>query len=495
MKVSNVVLGEYLTNIINLSLELGEVPAILKTSVITPVPKVPRAIDGENFRPINVLPIIEKILETVVKDQLMNFFETNNIFTTQQSGFRRHHSCETAIQLVLEDLREKIGSTITVAVFLDLRKAFETIDRDILLQKLERYGIRGKVAKWIKSYLTYRTQKVKYNGWYSGTLDNNIGVPQGSKLGPLLFIIYINDIANNLQFVTIHLYADDALILISGIKIQEVLEKLKVDINVMEMWLEVNKMKPNLEKTKAMLIGSPKMRKMVGNIEIKIGGEKIEIVDKIKHLGIMLDHELTFKQHGQYVIKKMAKKVGLFLRIHLSLPMEAKIMLYKAIIAPHIDYCSSLLFLLGQNEIMTLQKLQNKVMRGILKVNRTTSINKMCKALGWMQIKERILLNTLSFIHKTYKGIMPQYLGDKLTKVETVHKYHTRGSMNLNVNRINRRKEENSIFVKGIKIFNRIPIEIRNEDNPKRFRVECNKLIKNCKLMAKSYERRNFWDK
>lgn len=466
--------------------------------MILSMPKIVSTVDGENFRAVNTLSMFDKVLESEVRDQLIEFAVDNHIISDYQSGFRTNHSCETAIQLVLNSWRISLSvNKVVIAVFIDLKRAFEVIDRKCLLEKMRGYGYNGKVIDWISSYLDSRKQIVKFNKEMSTSKSCNFGVPQGSVLGPFLFNIFINDIGNCLNKCKIHLYADDAVIYYDGDDIEEVTEVIKIDLCNIEKWLAINKLIINVSKTKAMVICSPTLRfksqEVINQMEIKIKNVQIEIIKEIKYLGVIIDNELSFKSYGKEVLKKIARKVGLLRRVTGSLKMETKIKVYQAIVAPHIDYCSSVLFLLSKNVIESFQKIQNKAMRSILRVSKESSINMMCEALGWMKIKERIVLNMLTLIFRISRDMAPLYLSELLKNKCT--KYNLRNSSKIVVHRSKSNFQDNSIFIKGLKIFNRIPKKIRVLNTPREFRRECWKLMKEGKLEANKTEIIKFWDK
>lgn len=186
------VAGIKVCEVLKRSLEEGIFPNEWKEAIVIPILKIQRTMKMEEFRPINKLPIYEKVLEIIVHSQLVNYLEVNKLLEECQSGFRARHSCETALQWVISNWKRSLGESKMIGVvFLDLKRAFELVDRDILLRKLESYGITGIVLSWFKSYLENRTQRVKFNGSLSEPIALKRGVPQGSVLGPLLFLLYI----------------------------------------------------------------------------------------------------------------------------------------------------------------------------------------------------------------------------------------------------------------------------------------------------------------
>jgi hypothetical protein len=497
LKVSWPVINRFITNIVNKSLQEGKIPEDLKVSIIVPVPKICNTVDGENFRAVNTLSMFDKVLEYEARDQLNEFAMDNNIIRDYQSGFRTNHSCETAIQFVLNSWRISLSENkVVVAVFIDLKRAFEVIDRKCLIEKMKGYGFQGKVLIWISSYLDSRKQIVKFNKEMSTAKSCNFGVPQGAVLGPFFFNMFINDIGNCLQKCKIHLYADDAVIYYEGHDINEITDVVSTDLCNIEKWLDMNKLIINASKTKGMVICAPTVRFKnqveINQIELKIKNVHIEIIKEMKYLGVIIDNELNFKSYGKEVLKKIARKVGLLRRVAGSLKMETKIKVYQAIVAPHIDFCSSVLFLLSKNFIESFQKVQNKAMRNILRVSKDTSINRMCEALGWMKVKERIVLNMLTLLFRISRDMAPNYLS-KLIKNKCV-KYNLRNSSKIVVDRSKNNSQDNSIFIKGIKIFNRIPNKIRDVNTTREFRRECWKSMKDGKLKANKGEIVRFWD-
>lgn len=343
------VVGPLYLEVINLSLQQGNVMEDWKHSIISPIPKVPGTTKCEELRPVNMLPTYEKVLEGVVRHQLTNHIYSNNIIIEEQSGFRANHSCETAINAVIAEWKNEIDNgKKVIAVFLDLKRAFETIIRKRLIRKLESYGIKGKEKRWFESFLSGRTQATKFGGVTSLPLPNDLGVPQGSKLAADLFLLYINDIKRSLKHCKIKLFADDTLLYVAEEDINTALEKINYDLENVYNWMCANQLKLNISKTKGMVICN------YGNfdhLEIKIGNEKIELVKTMKYLGVMIDSNLKMKSHIDYVCKKVAKKIGFLARISKNLNFMDKITIYKTIIVPHFEYCATFLLLCNLNEM------------------------------------------------------------------------------------------------------------------------------------------------
>jgi hypothetical protein len=472
IKDSMPILGHVLLNIINKSLQDGQFPEEWKQSVVVPVAKKSGTKKVEEFRPINTLPTYEKILEAVVKKQLIEYLERKHILVDAQSGFRKSHSCETALNFVIAEWKDAMDKNeVTVALFLDLRRAFETIDQNILLQKLEKIGIIGKERQWFATYLIGRTQKTKVDGVYSDTIENKLGVAQGSTLGPILFLLYINDIVSNMNECKIKLFADDTLIYISEKDVNCAIEKMNDELKNLVFWLKINKLSLNLEKTAYMLISN---RNIESENTIEMDNVEINKVDFTKYLGVILDSKLNFNEHFDFVLKKMAKKISFFWRISKKLDQQHRIMVYMTVIAPHIEYCSTILYILNEEKINKLQVLQNRAMRVILGCDRRTRIATMLEALPWiMTVKQRLNYNALVFIFRTKMGLLPDYLTNRIQYAGQGHGYSLRNPNRFRLPKYSKRMSQNSLFYKGLKTYDEMDNEIKNETNLNAFKRKC----------------------
>lgn len=468
-------------NLINKSLQEGKVPESWKNSVITPIPKVIGSNKAENYRPINTLPVYEKILEQVVKDQLLEYIDKNDILIAEQSGFRSGHSCETTIQKILIEWRQRIDKNEKVGVvFIDFKRAFETIDRKELIKKLKMYGIGETVLKWFESYLENRTQQVKFGDILSEKLEIKTGVPQGSILGPLLFILYINDVIKVYRGrkCKFRLFADDKMIYVYSDNIDFIIKTLNEILTTLTEWLNKNSLKINIKKTVYMTICDPRKVNIRANCDVYVGNEPIIEVQDTKYLGILIDKHLTFERHAWYIAKKVGKKIGFLGRLRNVVSSYVKVLIYKTIIAPHYEYCSSIMLNFSQRMMEMLQKTQNRAMRIILNVNRYTAIKSMLEALCFMNVRQRMEYNVCILVYKMRNNIVPKYLSQEIRYVNEKHAYSTRSSTDIAIERTRTLAAHKTLTYHGFQMFNNIPVEIRDITEIKIFKSRLAKYIK-----------------
>jgi hypothetical protein len=284
-------------SIFNLSFATGFIPEQLKLALVTPIFKAGDKQIFENYRPISVLTCFSKLLEKLMYKRLISFIEKSKILTENQYGFRRNKSTEIAIVNLVSKITKAIDEgKYTIGIFLDLSKAFDTVDHDILLKKMEHYGVRGLTLTWFKNYLMNRKQIVKFKQENSKEMKITTGVPQGSVLGPLLFLLYINDIQNCSDVVSFVLFADDTNAFYSNSGINIAKETMQREMNEILKWLNTNKLSINTTKTKLILFRA-RNKKQLTEIDIKINDQSIEQVKCTKFLGVLIDETLTWNNH------------------------------------------------------------------------------------------------------------------------------------------------------------------------------------------------------
>ena len=274
-----------------------------------------------NYRPISLLPLPGKIQEKIVHKRILAFLDTENFLSPDQGGFRKGCSTTATIADLTDDIFTNVNrGRTTLAAFIDLKKAFDTVNFDILLCKLNEAGIRGSVFQWCRSYLLSRSQSVIANGVTSPSLPLKCGVPQGSVLGPLFFIIYINDLQHALNNGNVKLYADDTVLYQSGNNADEAGRCLQANLNLFSYWCTVNKLTINTTKSKLMVFGSRSKVKKEKNVKIYLNGDPLQKVPTFKYLGMTLDSTLNYKHHISSVLKTVLHKLFLLskLRVYLT---------------------------------------------------------------------------------------------------------------------------------------------------------------------------------
>ena len=348
---------EPLVYIFNLSLTSGQVPNDMKLAKVIPIFKKGDNLLVSNYRPISLLTSLSKVLEKIVYKRTIDFLNKHNILSNDQFGFREKHSTTHALLTFIDKIARSIDSSLhTIGIFLDLSKAFDTINHNILLHKLSHYGIRGKALGWFRDYLTNRKQFVYINGTSSSEQPISCGVPQGSLLGPLLFLIYINDIQNSSEILQFILFADDSNIFYSHSNPIELVAKVNQELVHVTDWIKANKLSLNLKKTNYMVYSNT-----LTNLpnQITFDGIVVTEVTSTKFFGVTIDKKLCCNVHIDKICKTISRNIGIITKLRYVLPSANLIMLYSTLIIPYLNYgilawgnaCTTLL-----NRLFLLQK-------------------------------------------------------------------------------------------------------------------------------------------
>ena len=328
-----------IAEIVNSSFQQGVFPTSLKIAKVVPIHKGGSKTDVTNYRPISLLSSFSKIFEKLMHIRILRFLDSNNSLFESQYGFRPGMSCEHAIlnaqNTILQSLHKK---QIALLLLLDYSKAFDVIEHPILLKKLEHYGIRGVALQWFQSYLSNRQQFVTIDGENSSKKAIDYGVPQGSILGPLLFVIYINDLPSISTLAKFILYADDANIIITGQSEEEIQSKLLQITSLLLKWVDSNGLSLNLKKTHFMVFSHQKVD--YSKLNVTIAGTKIGRVSEARFLGVILDDKLSWSKHIAAVRTKMIRYIGIMYRIKRHLPLNVRLQMYHSFIQSHVNYCS-----------------------------------------------------------------------------------------------------------------------------------------------------------
>ena len=466
-----------LSHIFNLTFETGKIPDDLKVALVTPVYKSSEKNVYSNYRPISVLPCFSKILEKLMYKRLIGYIRKNKILTDCQYGFRENSSTTYAVIELVDKITKAIeNNEFTVGIFLDLSKAFDTVNHDILLKKLYFYGIRGNCHAWIKDYLSNRKQIVKYNQTRSSEQVVTCGVPQGSILGPLLFLIYINDLNNSTDNLSTILFADDTNLFCSGKNIQELESTVNAELARVQEWLTLNQLTLNIKKSNFIIFKSHK-KQLIRQMNLRLSGNELQRVEESKFLGIIIDQHLTWKNHIDYITKKIIRSTGLLCRIRFYVNQTHLKMLYNSLIYPYLHYGNIVWANNYPTRLDKLFKLQKKVLRIITFSPYTAPSLPLFTQLNLLNIYQinDFLIGSFSF--SLSNKVLPLYFSDFCLENAQVHEYNTRNSKQLHktYNRTNYGKY--STRNKIIDFWNRIPLFIKHSVSLKIFKKKLKQYI------------------
>ena len=433
LKLSASVIASPLTVIFNQSISYGYFPIQWKTARITPVHKSGSRTDKNNYRPIYILCVVSKLLERHYHNCITAFLTSYDLLYKGQSGFRRYHSCESAITKLVDTWLINIEhGKLNGVTLIDFRKAFDMINVHILVSKLQCYHFDDVLIKWMYSYLTGISQCVQVKNCLSSPAPISYGVPQGSILGPLLFILFANDIHLHSD-LELDLYADDSTSHSSGKTINELNEKLTTAMEDIQQWCLANGMVINEKKTKSMVVSTYQKAAKIGSIDlfVKHNGSVLKNVRCEKVLGLIIDNHLSWEAHIDELASNLSKIIALFRRIKIYLPLNTRILFYKTFFQSRIDYCCTIW---GQSaHISRIYKLQKLILRLIYDKSKFYSSKPLFEQSKILPIKYRVMYRVAILVYKAVNNLSPDYLSSLFKPASSVSQCRTRSSSNMNL--------------------------------------------------------------
>ena len=384
----------------NLSIRSSSFPEIWKQALVVPIPKSGILTKVQNYRPISLLPLPGKIMEKLIHQQLSNHLESESLLAEEQHGFRKKHSTVHSIAQLTNYISKRIDRRVpTLATFIDFRKAFDCVQHSVLMGKLADLDVDKTVLEWVGNYLKNRKQRVYANSTYSSCQSIKQGVPQGSVLGPLFYIIYANDLTKIIKNCEIAMYADDTVLYISNNNYNVAVKGMQEDMDSLSAWCSANNIMANTDKTKILTFGSTKTLEKLPPIEIKLGGTPLQAVSSYKYLGITLDSQLNYNLHVSKIIGLVSGKLKQFRRMRSFLSTKAALMVYKGTILPLLEYGD--IFLTGTSVVnrKRLQTLQNRGLRCALNKGMKVSSDELHLESNLLKLKYRREQHLLNYMY------------------------------------------------------------------------------------------------
>ena len=459
---------------VNESLRSGICPSELKIAKVVPVFKSGDPSLLTNYRPISVLPFLSKVFEKIVYNCLFDFICDNNILYDYQFGFRPKHSTQQAIITLFDNITKSLDNgNIAISIFIDLKKAFDTVNHRILLRKLYAYGIRGPILKWIESYLTGRTQYVVFDGKESEVRTVQCGVPQGSILGPLLFILNMNDICNVSDLFFAIMYADDTSLLVTGNDLQSLIASLNNALKDLCSWFKSNKLSLNTNKTFYMIFHRSRIKcDTDSTLEIIMDNGILTKTSCLKYLGVIVDQKLNWIEHISYVKNKISKGIGIMYKARRHLDKKSLLNLYYSYIYPYLTYCIEVWGCAAKSHLQALFILQKKIVRIMTFAPYLEHSAPIFSSLELLPI-EKVFINRVAIVmYKISCDMLPETMAKLYSKNKDHHTHDTRGKNLLRIPAGTKNFTYNSA-----RIWNAISSQIDINVNLGKFKVNLKKYL------------------
>ena len=463
LKAASEYIASPLSKLMNNCIKNGVFPDSLKIANVIPVFKSGERDVLSNYRPISILPCISKVFEKIISKRLTDYFNTIGIPSKNQFGFQKNSSTFMAIASVMEEISASVDSkTFSIGVFIDLAKAFDTVDHSILLRKLYLYGIRGTHFDLLKSYLSNRWQFVTVGETTSTLLPVQCGVPQGSILGPLLFLIYADDVQYCSKLLKFIMFADDTNTFLSSPNYCNLFTTLNVELDHLSSWFKANKLSLNIKKTHYIIFGN-KSKYKSANYSLKMDGITLEQVESTKFLGVKIDAKLNWKCHINDLILKISRNSAVIYKIRYKINSATTLLLYDTLILPHISYCS-VIWAAGSNnsKLHKILIVQKRVLRLVSYAHRMSHSRPIFKKLRRLTIFDIYKLQLATFMYSNIHGLSRNIFQDPFQTNFHFHSVTTRSSSNIHIPFARTNIRKNTLSIAGPSLWNTIPVYIKS---------------------------------
>jgi exonuclease III len=476
----NDIITPSLTALINASLQFGYLPPDWKTARVTPAYKGKGEFNNENnYRPLSVIAHVAKVVELCVQRQLVDYLYKHNFISIDQFAYLKNHSTHFCLHRLLDDILENVNDKeITGMCFLDIRKCFDTIDHEILLLKMSKYGILDSELNWFHSYLKERSQVVAHNG-ISDKRFVNIGVPQGTVLGPILFLMYVNDLSNVIKNAQINIFADDVVVYTSDANFENLKLKLQNTMNDVFMWYTTHKLSLSLEKCTTMVIQNA--INAHNRLDIRLGDTLLEQVKSMKYLGTIIDEDLKWNEHLNALARKININNARLRRVQSILPLNIRCKIHNALNVPVLDYASTVWGSFSCNISKFISRLEHMSARALSGNYDFFNVRgeSLMADLNMRSFEYRLRYHKALLMFKAIHGLVPNFLMNYILFNYEISQRNLRSfdNMTLYKPKPNCEKFKKSLMYSGPEVWNTLPLRLKEQTSVDSFKRMYKKLV------------------